>query len=151
MEGRRLRWQRLLGLASLGWCGPTVPALRGPLTQGYSKGALPGECCGNWSPWAVVELQPEAGGQLGVARATESGGWHPWAPRSGAALYLEVSVEACRPYFAAGSDCMWIHAGTLGTLLREVARSPSGHDQVFVPGKKYLENRFFYIIYRIYI
>ena len=31
---------------------------------------------------------------------------------------------------------MRIHAGTLGTLLREVARSPSGHDWVFVPGKK---------------
>ena len=30
---------------------------------------------------------------------------------------------------------MRIHAGTLGTLLREVGRSLSGHDQVFVPGK----------------
>ena len=33
-EGRRLRKQRLLGLASLGGCGPTVPALRGPLARG---------------------------------------------------------------------------------------------------------------------
>ena len=32
------------GFASLGGAGPPVPALRGPLTRGYSKGALPGEC-----------------------------------------------------------------------------------------------------------
>ena len=31
---------------------------------------------------------------------------------------------------------MRIHADTLGTLLREVGRSPSGHDWVFVLGKK---------------
>ena len=31
---------------------------------------------------------------------------------------------------------MRIHAGTLGTLLREVGRSLSGHDRVFLPGKK---------------
>ena len=31
---------------------------------------------------------------------------------------------------------MRIHAGTLGTLPREVGRSLSGHDQVFLPGKK---------------
>ena len=31
---------------------------------------------------------------------------------------------------------MRIHAGTLGTLPREVGRSLSGHDQVLLPGKK---------------
>ena len=31
---------------------------------------------------------------------------------------------------------MRIHAGTLGTLPREVGRSLSGYDQVFLPGKK---------------
>ena len=31
---------------------------------------------------------------------------------------------------------MRIHAGTSGTLPREVGRSLSGHDQVFLPGKK---------------
>ena len=31
---------------------------------------------------------------------------------------------------------MRIHAGTLGTLLREVGRSLSGRDLVFCPGKK---------------
>ena len=40
----------------------------------------------------VVYLQLEAGGQLGVARATESGGWHPWEPRSGR-LVLEPLVR----------------------------------------------------------
>ena len=31
-----------------------LPAQGGVLTRGYLKGALPGECCGNLSPWAVV-------------------------------------------------------------------------------------------------
>ena len=31
---------------------------------------------------------------------------------------------------------MGIHAGTSSTLPREVGRSLSGHDQVFLPGKK---------------
>ena len=31
---------------------------------------------------------------------------------------------------------MRIHAGTLGTLLQEAGRSPSGHDQVFCRAKK---------------
>ena len=83
----------------------------------------------------MVYLQPVAGGQLGVARATESGGWHPWAPPGWAActLWSRGRPAAIR---VAKSDCMRIHAGTLGTLLREVGRSPSGRDQVFLPGKK---------------
>ena len=42
---------------------------------------------------------------------------------------------------------MRIHAGTLGTLLREVGRSLSGHDQVFVPGKK---NKLLLYIYYVF-
>ena len=52
-----------------------------------------------------------------------------------AALYL-VGLGGLPPLVAAWSNCMRIHAGTLGTLLREVGRSLSGHDQVFLPGKK---------------
>ena len=50
-------------------------------------------------------------------------------------MYL-VGHGGLPPFFAARSDCMCIHAGTLGTFLREVGRSPSGLDQVFLPGKK---------------
>ena len=73
-----------LGSCQPGGGGPTVPALRGPLTRGYSKGALLGVC-----GWGTEVLGlccypfPEASGQLGMARATLSGGWHPWAPQSG--------------------------------------------------------------------
>ena len=45
--------------------------------------------------------QPVAGGQLGVARATESGGWHPWAPRSGRHCTL-LAMVACRPFLLRG-------------------------------------------------
>ena len=107
--------------------GPAVPALRGPLT---------GEC--GWGSevfglWCIRSLKlaviwagrgrPCLG--LGIPRLPDAGG-----------VYLVVaSVQACRP-IASGSDCMRIHAGTLGTLLREVGCSLSGRDQVFVPGNQ---------------
>ena len=92
LEGRRLRKQRLLGLASLGGCGPTVPTLRGPLTRGYSKGAPLGsvvgtEVLGLWCSHFLRRAVNWAG-----LRATESGGWHPEAPRSGQ-LVLEPLVR----------------------------------------------------------
>ena len=57
-----------------------------------------------------------------------------------AALYL-LGLGGLPPLFAAWSICMRIHAGTSGTLLREVGRSPSGHDQVLLPGKKKWKNK----------
>ena len=41
---------------------------------------------------------------------------------------------------------MRIHAGTSGTLPREVGRSLSGHDQVFLAGKKRLKEKQLYNI-----
>ena len=52
-----------------------------------------------------------------------------------AALYL-VGRGGLLAVDAVGSDCTRIHAGTCGTLLREVVCFSSGHDQVFVSGKK---------------
>ena len=52
-------------------------------------------------------------------------------------MYTLASVQVSRSS-ATRSDCMRIHAGTLGTLPREVGRSLGGFDQVFLPGKKSL-------------
>ena len=62
---------------------------------------------------------------LGIPRLRDAGGVN----------LVVASVQACRP-IASGSDCMRIHASTLGALLREVGCSLNGLDQVFVPGKK---------------
>ena len=113
-----------------------MPALRGPLTRGYSKGALLGEC--GWGTkvlglWRSHSLRP-AVYWAGRGRPCLGLGI-PGLPDAGGVYLVVASVQACRP-IASGSDGMRIHAGTLGTLLREVGCSLSGHDQVSVPGKK---------------
>ena len=70
---------------------------------------------------------------MGEEPEAVSWGWHPGAPRGGSGV---VAWEAAAAIYAARSDCMRIHAGTLGTLLREVGCSLSGHDRVLCPGKK---------------
>ena len=73
-----------------------MPALIGPLTRGHLKGALLGERgCGTKVLGVWCYPFPEAGGLLGRARATVSGGWHPWASRSWAACTL--LWPRCRP------------------------------------------------------
>ena len=113
-----------------------MPALIGPLTRGYLKGALLGEC--GWGTkvlglWRSHSLRP-AVYWAGRGRPCLGLGI-PGLPDAGGVYLVVASVQACRP-IASGSDCMRIHAGTLGTLLREVGCSLSGHDQVFLPGKK---------------
>ena len=65
------------GFASLGGCGPTVPALRGPLTRGYSKGALPGECAWELKSSRVVgsSITLEAGGKWRPCRVPGLASW----------------------------------------------------------------------------
>lgn len=106
--------------------GPTVPALRGPLTWGYSNCALPG-----LGPWCTT-----AWGWRSSGRGTSDRLWGMASLRTSqrAAMYL-VGHGGLPPLAAARSDCIWIHAGALGTLVREVGRSPCGLDWVFVLGK----------------
>ena len=113
-----------------------MPALIGPLTRGYLKGALLGEC--GWGTkvlglWRSHSLRPAVYWAGRGRPCLELG--IPGLPDAGGVYLVVASVQACRP-IASGSDCMRIHAGTLGTLPREAGRSPSGHDQVFLPGKK---------------
>ena len=44
-----------------------------------------------------MQPQPEAGGQVGVVLATETGGWRPWAPHCGGQCAL-LAMVACRPF-----------------------------------------------------
>ena len=84
---------------------------------------------------------PEAGGQTGQGAGDRVWGLASLGfPELGGVYLVVASVQACRPK-ASGSDCMRIHAGTLGTLPREVGRSWGGFDQVFLPGKNKKKQR----------